>query len=208
MAEPTLIAGVFEADDLILLAGAAVAALWTPGPNNLMLASSGATFGLRATVPHALGVSIGFGAMFFAVSIALGEIFQSSPALRDGMTWAGAALMLYLAWRIATSGRADESGARSRPFTFVEAAAFQWINPKAWTIAIGTSAVFISGRAPVLEAAALALIYTTVGLTSSHGWAGAGAALQRLLSTDLRLRVFNGVMGALVAAYVLAMLLE
>lgn len=208
MAEPTLIAGVFEADKLLLLAGIAVASLWTPGPNNLMLASSGATFGLRATIPHALGVSLGFALMFFAVSVALGEVFQTSPGLRDGLKWGGAALMLYLAWRIATAQRASAGRARSRPFTFVEAAAFQWVNPKAWTIAIATSAVFISGRAPLLEAAGAALIYAMIGLTSSHGWAGAGAALQRFLSTDLRLRVFNATMGALIVAYVAAMLLE
>lgn len=199
---------VIEIDRLAALAGGALAALYTPGPNNMMLAASGATFGFRATMPHMWGVALGFAAMFFAVAVALGEVFQASPVLRESLKWGGAALMLWLAWRVATAGRAGPARANARPFTFFEAAAFQWINPKAWTMAVATSAVFITGRAPVIEAAAAALVFCVLGLGSSHGWAGLGAALQRWLSTDLRLQLFNAVMGLLIVVYVAIMLLE
>lgn len=200
---------VFEAERLAALAGLAVAQLWTPGPNNLMLAASGATYGLRRTLPHILGVALGFAAMLMLIALILGEVFQSSALLRESLKWVGAALMLWLAWRVATAGRARRGDdAASRPFTFTEAAAFQWINPKAWSITAATSATFITGVAPVAEAAAMAGLYAVIGLTSAPAWAGFGAALQGWLSSESRLRVFNGVMGALIAAYVLVMIME
>lgn len=185
-------------DVIAALFALAFASTWSPGPNNVMLASSGATFGLRATEPHALGVALGFPAMLFVVAIGLGEAFQRSGLLREGLRWLGVALMLWIAWRIATADRAKADG-RARPFTFVEAAAFQWVNPKAWALAISAASAFMSGAAPVREAAACAAVFAVSGLTSAHAWAAFGAAMRRILSTDLRLRLFNGGMGALMA---------
>lgn len=186
-------------DLLLALAALAVASTWTPGPNNLMLASSGATFGLRATLPHALGVALGFPLMLFVVALFLGEAFQRSEMLRETLRWVGVALLLWLGWRIATAGRAKAKG-RARPFTFFEAAAFQWVNPKAWAMAVSTAAAFLSGAAPVREAALCAGVFVLSGLGSAHAWAGLGAAIGRLLSTPGRLTAFNATMGALVAA--------
>lgn len=206
---PDTAATILDLDRLQALSALAVASLWTPGPNNVMLAASGATFGLRRTVPHALGVALGFGAMVFLVALFLGELFRAVPVFATALKYVGAAVMLWLAWRVATAGRAQaDKPSRARPFSFVEACAFQWINPKAWTIVMATAATFMTGAAPMLEAAALALVFSAIGLTSSHAWAGAGAALQRWLSTELRLRLFNGAMGALIALYVAMMLLE
>jgi threonine/homoserine/homoserine lactone efflux protein len=186
------------ADLLLALAALAFATTWTPGPNNMMLASSGATFGWRATWPHAFGVALGFPFMLFVVALGLGEAFQRSELLRETLRWAGVALLLWLGWRIATAGGAATRG-RARPFTFLEAAAFQWVNPKAWAMAVSTAAAFLSGAAPLREAAICAGVFVAAGLTSAHGWAGFGAALRRVLSTPLRLRLFNGAMGALIA---------
>ncbi len=129
---------------MIALVGVAFSMTWTPGPNNMMLAASGANFGWRRTVPHALGVTIGFPVMLFLVAMGLGRVFAAYPGIAQGMTWAGFAAMLWFAWRIAMAGAASAE-ARSRPLNFVEAGAFQWINPKAWAFAIWVTATYISG---------------------------------------------------------------
>ncbi|MBX2856543.1 MAG: LysE family translocator [Rhodobacteraceae bacterium] len=198
--DPALSASsVFEWERLTVLAGFAFASTWTPGPNNIMLANSGATFGYRASQPHAFGVALGFPVMMFFIALGLGELFKASPLFRELLKWAGAALMIYLGWRVATAGRASEGSMAARPFTFVEAAGFQWINPKAWTMAIGVASLFISGGAPVAEALLCALVFVVSGLGSSQTWTVFGAAIRRFLSTEARLRAFNIAMGVLVA---------
>ncbi len=191
-------------DMLAALAALAFASTWTPGPNNILLASSGARFGWRATRAHAFGVALGFPAMLFILALGLGEAFQRSEALREGLRWGGVALLLWLGWRIGSAGRArdaqERGGAgRGRPFTFVEAVAFQWINPKAWVLAISASAGFVTGAAPVREAAICAAVFVLSGLGSAHAWAAFGAAMRRLLATDARLRAYNIAMGLLIA---------
>ncbi|MEM6677840.1 MAG: LysE family translocator [Pseudomonadota bacterium] len=211
-----------ETSTLAALAGFAFAGAWTPGPNNMMLAASGATHGWRATVPHAMGVALGFPTMVFVIAIGLGEVFEASATLRDGLSWLGAGVMLWLAWRIATAkppaeergmargvttggetGTASGTGtiqSGTRPFSFIEAAAFQWVNPKAWVMCIGVAATFASGAAPLLEAAIAAGVFAVAGLTSTQAWTAFGAAIGRLLGRGTRLRVFNALMGVLLAA--------
>ncbi len=185
-----------DLDSLLALAGFAFAAVWTPGPNNMMLAASGATFGWRATVPHAMGVAFGFPIMLFLIALGLGEAFQRSALLREGLAYLGCAVMLYLAVRIALADRA-RGGRRSRPLSFLEAVGFQWVNPKAWVMAIGAAATYVSGARPLLEAAVAAGVFAVAGLTSSQGWSGFGAALGRVLGDGWRLRAFNVAMGGL-----------
>lgn len=187
-------------DAILPLALFAVAAICTPGPNNMMLASSGATFGFRRTVPHALGVALGLPVMLFAIALGLGEVFRLNPFLRETLRWVGAALLLYIAWRIATSGRAKSGEAARTPFTFLQAAGFQWVNPKAWSMCIGVSAAYIVGAQPVVEAVVAAVVFACVGLVSAHTWSAFGSALRKALSSDARLRIFNVMMGAGVAA--------
>lgn len=198
-------------ETLVLLAAFAFGSTWTPGPNNMMLAASGATFGFRASVPHALGVAAGFPAMFFLVGLFLGAAFRAVPWLGEAIAWVGTGVMLWMAWRVATAappGSGSGPGTRrSRPMTFLEAAGFQWVNPKAWVMAVG-GAPFLSGAAPVTEAAVAAGVFLVSGLTSAHGWAGFGSLMARFLGTGWRLRAFNVTMGALIAASALAMLAE
>lgn len=196
-------------DALIALLGLALAATWTPGPNNVLLANSGASFGFRPTVPHALGVALGFPAMIFVLALGLGEVFRASPALREALRWGGVALLLWLGWRIATASRAAgaaegrRGAGRGRPFTFLEAAAFQWVNPKAWAMALAAAAAFVSGTAPIRDALICAGVFALSGLGSANAWAAFGAGIRRLLASETRLRVFNVAMGALLALFAL-----
>ena len=194
-------------ESLAALVGFAFAGVWTPGPNNVMLAASGATFGWRATLPHALGVALGFPVMLFLVALGLGEVFRAYPLLRMGLAWLGCAVMLWLAWRIATAGPPSDAR-RRRPLNFAEATGFQWINPKAWVMAIGVAATYASGAAPLIEALIAAGVFAVAGLTSANGWAAFGAGIGRLLGTGWRLRTFNAAMGVLLAGSALMLVLE
>lgn len=191
--------------DLLALAGTAIAGSWTPGPNTVMLAASGATFGWRATMPHVLGIAIGFPAMLFAIVLGLGETFERTPELRIALAWIGLGVMLWFAWRIAMARPKAPGTRRARPLSFLEAAAFQWINPKAWTLAIGVAAAYASGADPVGRALTAALVYGAAGLVGATGWAVFGAGIGQLLGTGRRLALFNGAMGALLAASAVAL---
>ncbi len=196
-----------DTQTLLALTGFAMAASWTPGPNNMMLAASGATFGWRATVPHAMGVALGFPLMIFLIALGLGEIFQRSAALRAGLAWGGFAVILYLGWRIAMAGAA-KTGARARPLNFFEAAAFQWINPKGWVMAIAAAATYASGGAPLREAGVLAAVFLAVSLPGAQGWTLFGVGIGRMLGTGVRLRAFNVIMGLLLASSALLLVLD
>lgn len=192
---------------LVALAGFAFAATWTPGPNNAMLAASGATFGWRATLPHAFGVALGFPLMAFLIALGLGEVFQAYPAFRTGLAWLGFAVMLWLAWRIARAQGAA-AGGRSRPLTFLEASAFQWVNPKAWAMCIALAATYVTGAAPVVEAGIAAAIFVVAGVTSSQAWAAFGAGIGAMLGDGARLRAFNIAMALLLAGSAFWLLLD
>ncbi len=184
---------------LLVLAGSTV---WTPGPNNTLLAYSGARFGMRRTWPHTLGVAFGFPAMVFIVGLFLGELFQRSALLQQVLGWVSIAVLLWIAWRIATSGSISGTGDRARPFTFIEAVGFQWINPKAWSMAIAVSAQFIEPEQPFVTTLIVAGAYLVIGFTSAWGWTLAGTAMTRWLTTDNRQKWFNLVMGLLIAGCV------
>lgn len=184
-----------EPQTLLALAGVATSMTWTPGPNNMMLAASGANFGWWRTVPHAVGVAVGFPIMLIAVALGLGAVFQSQPWLARAFGWAGFALILWFAWRIATADPARATGA-GQPLTFWQAGAFQWVNPKAWTFAIWTTASFATDWQTTVSAA---LVFLATGLVSSQAWTVFGVGMGRVLGTGLRLRIFNIVMGVLLA---------
>lgn len=195
-------------EDMLALTGIMFASVWTPGPNNAMLSASGARFGYRRSLPHVMGVAFGFPLMLFAVAMGLGEVFERSSLLQDVMRYVGAALLIYVAFKIATAGRPGTADAAGKPFTFLQAAGFQWINPKAWAMAIGMVAQFVTGES-VLQAALIASgIGLTAGLTSSSGWALLGVWLQKFLSTELRFRVFSVIMAAMIALGVIFLLLH
>lgn len=180
------------------LVALAIATLFTPGPNNAMLAASGARFGFRLTLPHTLGVALGFPVMLLIVGLLLGEVFRSSAIVRETLRWGGAALLFWIAWKVATAGEAKAKQAGDRPMTFLGACAFQWINPKGWSMAIAATAQFITPDAPLRTALVVALVFATLGLVSAATWVGLGQAISGWLTTDSRRRVFNLTMAALI----------
>ncbi|BCG79808.1 LysE family translocator [Mesorhizobium sp. 113-3-3] len=179
----------------------------TPGPNNLMLLASGVNFGIARTVPHMLGISMGFLVLLLAVGLGLGAVLTAFPALHTGLKIAGGAYLLYLAWKIAMSRSLNGKGATdARPMRFIDAAAFQWVNPKAWVMAITAMAVYANAEHPFLSVALISIAFTVVNLPSVSIWAGFGTALRGFLSDPVRLKWFNIAMGVLLAATLWPML--
>jgi len=179
----------------------------TPGPNNLMLLASGVNFGITRTIPHMLGISIGFLVLLLAVGFGLGAVLTAFPALHNVLKVAGAAYLLYLAWKIATSRSLSGKGeAEARPMRFIDAAAFQWVNPKAWVMAITAMAVYTNPDHPFISVALISFAFAVVNLPSVSVWAGFGTALRGFLSDPVRLKWFNIAMGVLLAATLWPML--
>lgn len=184
---------------LLALAGFAFVGSATPGPNNLMLMASGANFGLRRTVPHMLGVSLGHAGMVFLLGAGVGRIFVLWPDARLALKVLATLYMLWLAWKIATAAPPEGETTRGRPFTFLQAAAFQWINPKAW--AIGLTAVTVyAPDATLVSFGVVTLVFLAVNLPSVSCWAALGVQIRRLLTRPAHLRAFNIVMAALLVA--------
>lgn len=170
----------------------------TPGPNNTMLLASGVNFGVRRSVPHALGVSIGFMVMVMAVGLGLGEVFKAWPMLYSVLRYAGAAYLLYLAWKIATSGpMSDSDRSERKPISFWGAAAFQWVNPKAWVMAVGAITTYTPAQGYLFNVVVIALIFALVNLPSVGIWVMFGSALRSLLQNPRWLMLFNVLMALL-----------
>lgn len=179
----------------------------TPGPNNLMLLASGVNFGFRRTVPHMLGIAAGFASLLLGVGLGLGALLQAFPALHTTLKIAGAAYLLYLAWRIAMARGISAPGETSaRPMRFLEAAAFQWVNPKAWVMAVTAMAIYASPASPYLSVLVVTAAFTLVNLPSVSVWAGFGMVLRGFLADPVRLKWFNIAMGLALAASLWPML--
>lgn len=171
----------------------------TPGPNNLMLMTSGVNFGFRRTLPHMLGVALGFGVMVFLVGIGIAGLFAAFPQSRLVLTVVSVAYMLWLAWKIAHAAAPKAGQSVGKPFSFLQAAGFQWVNPKAWAMAL-TATTAYAPEATARGALVVAVVFTLVNLPSVSLWAAAGQQLRRWLSNPRRLRVFNLIMAATLVA--------
>lgn len=180
----------------------------TPGPNNVMLTASGATFGYRRTLPHMLGISVGASVMLLLVGAGLGTVFDAMPRLYTALKYIGALYLLYLAWRIARAGGVDGAAARSKPFTFFEAAAFQWVNPKAWIMAVGIVATYTPQDQFFHNLILAALVLSLVNFPSISVWTLFGAALRRVLHNPVAVQRFNLCMAALLVASLYPLVLE
>ena len=185
----------------------AVVTLFTPGPNNIMLMTSGLNFGVRRTLPHAAGVVAGFGFMVLVVGLGLGAVFSAWPLLYTVVKYVGAAYLLYLAWKIAHAGPA-KGEAEGTPLTFLQAAAFQWVNAKAWVMAIGAVTAFAAVTAFPWNAITFAVIFSVLGAASSATWVLFGTALRRVVTDPGTVRIFNWVMAALLVASLIPVFLE
>jgi len=185
---------------LLGLVGFSFASAATPGPNNVLLWASGATFGVRRTLPHVLGTAVGIGAMALGSAAGMAALVAAVPALGVAMRVVGSAYLLFLAWQIARSGSLV-AGSSSRPMTLPEAAAFQLVNPKAWIFALGAVTTFRPTELPSVPATlAVAAVMMVVILPSAGVWVVFGNALGRLLSTERTRRVVGLGLAALVVA--------
>ncbi|PTS83438.1 lysine transporter LysE [Pseudomonas sp. HMWF032] len=173
----------------------------TPGPNNMMLLASGVNFGLRRSLPHMFGISLGFMLLVASVGLGLGQLFEQVPLLYSVLRYLGAAYLLYLAWKIANSGAPDsQSNAAGKPFSFLQAAAFQWVNPKAWIMAIGAITTYTPPDNFVVNVLVIAALFALVNCPSVGLWTVAGSLLRNWLSNARALRVFNISMALLLVA--------
>jgi threonine/homoserine/homoserine lactone efflux protein len=174
---------------------------FTPGPNNVMLLSSGLTYGFRRTLPHVAGITIGFAFMIGAVGLGLGTIFISYPVLQTILKYAGAAYLLYLAAAIAMSGPVKpDQDSRRGPMTFWGAAMFQWINVKGWVMVIGTITAYAGIARFPWNITIQVMLSLLLGVVSCSAWALFGSALRPLLTSPRAIRVFNIVMAVLLLA--------
>lgn len=163
----------------------------TPGPNNIMLASSGIWFGFRRSIPHMLGITVGFGVLLAICAAGVGTLVMAVPAMQTVLKVAGSAYLLYLAWQMRAMNFDREAEQTHHPLGFMGAAVFQFANPKAWIMAITGSSAFLPQVAPVsLAIAVFCLVFCAVNLPCISVWAGAGALLRRFLADRFWQKVF------------------
>ncbi|PZX18320.1 threonine/homoserine/homoserine lactone efflux protein [Palleronia aestuarii] len=171
----------------------------TPGPNNVMLTASGANFGFRRTVPHMLGITIGFPVMIALVGLGLMQVFDAVPGSQTVLEVASVLYLLYLAWKIAHAGAPKDASAEGRPLSFLQAALFQWVNPKAWALALSAIAAYAPARTAA-TIVTVALVFSAVSLPSISIWVVLGQQMRRFLRSTRRLTAFNWTMAALLVA--------
>ncbi len=176
----------------------AAAMCLTPGPNVIMVTASAANFGFRRAIPHMLGITLGFGFIVVTVGFGLAGLFAAEPRLHTLLKCAGAAYLLYLAWRIAQAGAASSGSPRAKPINFLEAMLFRWINPKGWVIAVGALVAYTTaGGNVLLQTAVITGVLAAACFASVALWAGFGVAIARFLGRPDARRAFNWSMAGL-----------
>ena len=175
-----------------------ISGAFTPGPNNIMLTASGVNFGFRRTIPHILGIAFGFAFMNLSVGVGLGGVFEAYPQVHQVLKYVSAAFLVYLAYKIAIAGEAKSGEKKTNPLTFFQAAAFQWVNPKAWAIVVSAVSAFTTvGGNLFAEVLFMTVIFWVVTFPSASSWAFFGTVIARFLNNPARLRVFNVTMAGL-----------
>ena len=186
---------------------AAIPAFFTPGPNNLMLMTSSARFGIGRTVPHMLGVVFGFPAMVFVVGLGLGEVFEQFPVLKTALKFVAAAYFLWMAWTL-LGLKLHEAGGAERPMRAYEAALFQWVNPKAWAMAVSLVALVVdSGPGRLWSIGLLTLGCLAIAPFSSALWMVFGQQLETLLKRTGTERFLGAILAGLMVIAVVLFLL-
>ncbi len=191
---------------LLAFMGFAFATSITPGPNNTMLLASGVNHGFVRTIPHILGITAGCAVMVLLVGVGLGRVFASMPLLYAGLRYVGAAYLLWLAWKIAHAGPIQPGSRQARPMGFLQAAAFQWINPKAWVMVVGAVTTYAPREGFLGGVALIAILMILVNAPSICLWAGFGMALRRWLTHPGHVRAFNVTMALLLVLSLYPML--
>ena len=192
-------------DLLLALTGFAFVTSVTPGPNNMMLLASGVNFGFMRTVPHMLGISMGLVPMVMLLGLGLAGVFQAAPWALMLLKVVSVGYMLWLAWKIAHAAAPGEGRAAPKPFSFLQAAAFQWVNPKAWMMVLGAISAYAPG-AQIRSLVVVVAVFCAVNLPSIALWAAMGEGLRGWLAQPARLRLFNWTMAGLLVASLLPVL--
>lgn len=173
----------------------------TPGPNNTMMLASGLNYGFTRSLPHLFGICCGFTFMIFATGLGLHAVFAQAPMLQLILKYAGALYLLWLAWKLAHAApMSAEQAGLSKPMSFAGAAAFQWINPKAWVMAIGALTTYLPPGFKVLDVALLSGVFGVIGIFCVGSWAVFGVAMRRVLQDARSVRIFNLAMALLLVA--------
>jgi threonine/homoserine/homoserine lactone efflux protein len=203
---------MMTAELLAALAAFAFVSSITPGPNNLMLMTSGINFGISRTVPHMLGVALGFTLMIMLIGLGIMQIIEAVPGSMLFITIASGLYLLYMAWKIATTdtspAESSSAATTSKPFTFLQAALFQWVNPKAWTMALTAISAYAPKSQGWFGVLVVAGVFGIINLPSTGAWAVMGAKMRRFLSDPVRLRTFNIVAALLLVASLYPMAAE
>ncbi len=176
----------------------------TPGPNNIMLMASGMNFGIKSSIPHVLGVCIGFPLMVILVGLGFSMIFELYPILHEVIKVVGLAYLLYLSWLIASANPDTLESERSKPFSFFQAALFQWVNPKAWVMATGAISAFTTLADDIhWQVLTIASIFLVAAIISSSSWLVFGKGIKHVLQSSKQQRLFNVSMALLLVASVI-----
>jgi threonine/homoserine/homoserine lactone efflux protein len=186
----------------------AVVAAITPGPANTLILATASAVGARRGLACVLGTSIGMGLLLFASALGLGQLVRAQPLLLKTMNYGGAILLLWLAWKIANAGRASDLEP-AKPVGFLAAAAFQWVNPKAWLVAISAAGTYLQAT-PVnawIQALTFSAVFFAAALPSNLVWLALGASLHRWLRDERRARIFNVLMALALALSIVLMFL-
>ena len=178
----------------------------TPGPNNIMLLASGVNFGFRRTIPHMCGIAFGFGILLLATGFGLQQVFEEIPQLQLIIKVLGGAYLVYLAWKIANSGPVEAAEGAGKPMTFMAAALFQWVNPKAWVMAITAMTVYTGQPDFISSVFIVCAAFVVVNFPSVSIWCGFGVALREFLSDPKKLKIFNISMALMLIASLWPML--
>jgi threonine/homoserine/homoserine lactone efflux protein len=173
--------------------------LFSPGPNVILLTTSGARFGFRATLPHLLGVALGVGFIAFVTGLGLGALIEKFPTLRNGLMIIASVWILWMAWKL-WHARPVQARDTDRPFTFLQAILFQWVNPKIWAVATSASAM-IAGLSPMTQATTLAIAFSATNLCVCLFWTYAGSLLKTLLGDPVKWRIFMRIMAVALAIF-------
>ena len=189
----------------LALLGFAFVTSVTPGPNNMMLLASGVNFGFRRTLPHMLGISVGHGVLVTSIGLGLSGLFQAVPQAMIVLKVVSVVYMLWLAWKIANAAAPEGREAGGKPFRFLQAAAFQWVNPKAWAMALGAISAY-AGQGGLTAVLTIAAVFAAVNLPSVSLWAAMGEGLRGWLQSPARLRAFNWTMAVLLVASLIPVL--
>jgi len=181
-----------------------ITAAFTPGPNNIMIMSSGLNFGIRPSLPHMLGICFGVPTLILGIGFGLGYLFETYPWFHQAIKVIGIAYLIYLSWLIATATASTSADTRSKPLTFFQGALFQWVNPKLWIMSTSALATFTSpGDTIYQQVFVMSLVFFIFTFPSIGSWLFLGRLLKRIISNPLQQRVFNLTMAALLIASIL-----